>query len=162
MQKSGIDCVRTNVRNYLSQLKWGHIMRTSAFMLLGILIATNLLIAGPLKRSKMQCDKKVTVEANNITFSKLFEAIELQANVVIMYENTGDLANQKVTISAIEMRLGDLLDKVLSGKSLKWHSRNNKIRIDNASDTTATLDVDLKSTSILTLPLPHHRRCPWT
>lgn len=121
----------------ISYQNWLLIMRTSTLILFGVLLAVNVLRADPTKAQNAS-ERLVSVEVTNITFTELFQIIEKQSGVMIMYENTKNLLNNKVTVSASNLSIGELLTKVLSGKTLKWISRKDIIRIEEDSENANT------------------------
>jgi TonB-dependent starch-binding outer membrane protein SusC len=153
MQKVRVFCAHSALKTF-SRTNWISIMRITAFIIMNICLTAELLIATPTNGQNAE-DKVVSITATDITFPKLAEIIEKRTGVTIMFENKKEVFQTKMTVDETNIRLGNLLDKVLLGKSLKWTARENIIRIDETSENTANPGVDFKSTPIspsLTVP----------
>lgn len=136
MQKQGKFCAVKLLRNCLLQLNWVFIMRTGAFILLGILLTANLLVAEPLNGQQPD-QKTLTVDFKNIPINKALEKIESKTGVVIMFENTKKVFSESISISAKNIKLGQLLDEILKDKPVKWSVRVNVILLEEITAAPA-------------------------
>lgn len=111
------------------------IMRASAFIISAIVFTGQMLLATP---GNGQGNEKTVISINfkNSPIQKVFSTIEAKADVVIMYENSGALKNEKVTISAKDKKVADVLDELLKDKGLRWNIRENVIRVEAAPPAT--------------------------
>ncbi|MBS1564966.1 MAG: SusC/RagA family TonB-linked outer membrane protein, partial [Bacteroidetes bacterium] len=108
-------------------------MRTSGILFLFILLATNLLIAAP-GLGQGRVNKTISLDYQNSSLLTVLKAIERKADLVIMYELTPRLENEKVTISVKDKRVADILDMLTAGRDLKWSIKEpeNIIRLEQA------------------------------
>ena len=113
------------IKNQSAQL----IMRTSVIIITSIVFFGQFILASP-GFSQGGEKKLISLDFKNVSIQKVFAAIETKADVVIMYENTGSLKNEKVNISVKEKSVADVLDLLLKNKFLKWNIRENIIRIE--------------------------------
>ncbi|MBV8251517.1 MAG: SusC/RagA family TonB-linked outer membrane protein [Chitinophaga sp.] len=131
MKKSGIYCV--SGRCWLltvGKLRAHFIKRPTIIILTSILIAAQALLAIP-GYGQGNEQKKISIDFKNAPIQKVFAAIEAKGDVVIMYENTGVLKEEKVSITLTDQRVADILNMLLKNKGLKWSIRENIIRIES-------------------------------
>ncbi|MBS1601431.1 MAG: SusC/RagA family TonB-linked outer membrane protein [Bacteroidetes bacterium] len=106
-------------------------MRTSFFTLTSLVLTAQMLLAVP-GFGQGNEQKKISLTFRNTPIQKIFSAIEEKADVVIMYENSGALKNDKENIAVKNQTVSDVLDSLLKNKGLKWNIRENIIRIEAA------------------------------
>src|SRR5688500_2105094 len=116
--------------------KWGgkFIMQTATFILGAIIATAQVLLAAPVHA---QGNEQTIISLNykNAPIQQVFTAIETKADVVIMFENTGVLKNEKVTITVKNKKVGEIMDALLKGKGLQWTIRENVIRVEKPQPT---------------------------
>jgi TonB-dependent starch-binding outer membrane protein SusC len=112
-------------------------MRVSALFFTGILLITDLLIASP--GHGQNISKKITMKFKDASLSDVIKAIENKGDVVIMYENTPRIESLRIDMVVKEMTIPEVLDKLVTGRSLKWSYKDDIIRLEDidASETTA-------------------------
>lgn len=101
------------------------------------MISAQLLMAGP-GYGQGEENKPVSLHFVNVPIEKVFAAIEKKASVILMYERTESIRNTKVSIGVTNMRLSEVLDRLLKDKPLQWSIRGKYIRIETAP--VATVD----------------------
>lgn len=130
MQKTGI-C-------YTAGRFWGAgkpsirlIMRISFFILFSVILTAQVFSAAP-SYGQGNEQKKISLDFKNTPLRKVFSDIEAKAGVVIMYENTAALRDEKININVKDQKVADILDALLKGKALKWNIRENIIRVESS------------------------------
>jgi len=103
-------------------------MRTSTF-LFGIIAITTQLLSAATGYGQGNAETVISLDVKNMPIQQVFQAIEEKADVAIMYENTGTLKRIRVTYTAQNEPVGDILDALLAGKKLRWNIRDHVIRI---------------------------------
>lgn len=129
MKKSGICCVSGHWLLTADQLCTHFIKRATVIILTAIMMAAQVLLASA-SYGQGNEQKKISIDFKNTAIRKVFSAIEAKGDVVIMYENTGVLKEEKVSITLKDQRVGDILNILLKNKALKWSIRENIIRIE--------------------------------
>jgi SHS2 domain-containing protein len=88
-----------------------------------------LLITLPCLSAMAHQEQRITLDLKNKSLKDVFHAIEEQAEIVIMYDM--DIINdkEKVTINVRAKNLEDVLNKLLSGRSLRWNRKGNVFRL---------------------------------
>ncbi|MBN8859227.1 MAG: TonB-dependent receptor [Sphingobacteriales bacterium] len=108
------------------------IMKVNTLIISVIAFTAQILLAAP---GRGQGNEKTVISLSfkNSPIKKIFSTIETKADVVIMYENTGTLKNEKATISVTDKTVADVLNELLKDKGLKWSIRENVIRVEAAA-----------------------------
>jgi len=145
MQNKIIFCINRRAHSAFNKERVKFVMKVSAFIISAVMFTGQMLLATP---GNGQGNDQTVISLNfkNTPIQKVFAAIENKADVVIMYENTGTLKNEKVTIAVKDKKVADVLDELLKGKALKWNIRENVIRVEAtppASDKTEQPSVSL-------------------
>lgn len=153
MQKSENFCTRKAVLYASKQINWLQVMRTSVMIFMGVALTVNLLIASP-GRAQGDADKTISLKYQNTALITIIKAIEEKADIIIMYELTPAIEEQKISISVKNRTVEEILDLLVSGKNLKWSFKasDNVFRIEEASEAGSTGGAESKST--LNLPPP--------
>ncbi len=111
------------------------IMQTTTFILSAIIATAQVLLAAP-GHAQGNEQTIISLDYKNAPIQQVFTAIETKADVVIMFENTGALKNEKVSITVKNKKVGEVMDALLKGKGLKWTIRENVIRVEKPHPTT--------------------------
>lgn len=122
------------------------IMRAGTFIISAIMATAGVLLAAP-GHAQGNEHTIISLDYKNIPIQQIFTAIEAKADVVIMFENTGVLKNEKVTITVKDKKVGEVMDALLKGKALQWNIRENVIRIENVEKPTAAFEPVVSSSS---------------
>lgn len=135
MQKTMFFCIGCCLSLPLRSNNLKFIMKVSTCFFLLIVVTAHLLVASPAKGQE-NVDTKIDLDFRNVKLRNIFKAIELKADIVIMFEVTQSPVNQKVSISVKQMPVRDVLDFLLAKRELTWDLvRNNVVRIQKVTDT---------------------------
>jgi TonB-dependent SusC/RagA subfamily outer membrane receptor len=144
MQKTWIFCIGRKLLINSKSTNWSLFMRVSTCVILNVLLVTNLLIAAP-GNGQGNENTKINLTIEKVSLREALKTIERKADVVIMYEQTDQFLENFVSLNANNETVAQILNILLLDKNKKWKTlRGNIIRIDNASDTTATHSEALK------------------
>jgi TonB-dependent starch-binding outer membrane protein SusC len=147
MQKIQIFCERRHIIEASKSFNWIQIMRIGTLILTGLLVTLNLLIASPGKGQGIE-NKIISLNIKGASLITVFKSIEEEADVVIMYELTTRLENERIDINVKDKTVSSVLDELTKQRHLQWTVQKNKFRILDASENTAITGVDFKSTPI--------------
>lgn len=128
MQKTGTFCSAGRLCAAVLQSNRLLIMRTGVLLFTGILMTAQLLQAAPGFTQKPE-QKEISLDYTQVAMRTVFEAIERQADVVIMYEQTPAWKKEKISISVKDKTVGEVLNQLLKNTAFTWSIRENVIRI---------------------------------
>ncbi len=130
--------------NPSKRINWVQVMRTSALLFTGVLFAVNLLLAAP-GHGQGKLDKIISLDYRNSAFLTVIKAVEKKAEVVIMYELTPSIENEKVDIIINNATVTEVLNFLIKDKKLKWSYKEseNIIRLEDASDPATSRGLKL-------------------
>ncbi|HEY4208444.1 MAG TPA: SusC/RagA family TonB-linked outer membrane protein [Puia sp.] len=108
-------------------------MRTSAVLFMIVCCMAHLLIASP-GRGQDRTKKTISLDYHNAAFTTVVKAIEQKSGLIIMYELTPAIENEKVSISVTNKTVADALDLLVHGRLMKWSLKEseNIIRLERA------------------------------
>lgn len=131
MQKNGIFCRRQAIACLINRVNWLQIMRTSAILFMVVCCMAHLLIAAP-GRGQDRTKKNISLNYHNAAFTTVVKAIEQKSGLIIMYELTPDIENQKVSITVDNKPAAEALDLLVHGRLLKWSLKEaeNIVRLE--------------------------------
>ncbi|WP_200798264.1 SusC/RagA family TonB-linked outer membrane protein [Chitinophaga niabensis] len=109
--------------------------RTNSFILMAVIFAMQILSAAP-GFSQDNEKKLISLSYTNTSIEKIFSAIEKKAGVIIMYEKTAAIKNEKVNISVTNKPVAEVMDILLKDLSMRWSIRGKFIRIENTENLT--------------------------
>lgn len=139
MQKKAIVCGPGYI--YPAAPNWLFIMRASVFILLCFATTVQILWASP-GFGQHKENSLISLDFTNAPIRTIFRHIEKKAGLVIMFEATGALKKETVTISLDNRRVAEVLDIVLRNTNFTWSIRNNVIRIREVKPEKHSIPVE--------------------
>lgn len=135
MQKNRIFC-RGQAIAASKQINWLQIMRTSAILFMTVCCMTQLLIASP-GWGQDRVKKNISLEYHNASFTTVVRGIEQKSGLIIMYELTPAIENQKISLIIKDRSVSDALDLLVTGRKLRWSFKesDNIIRLERIEQT---------------------------
>lgn len=138
MQKKGIVNARQLVLPALKLKlgKWGYIMKLITLHTICLFIFTQLVFAAN-SYSQPYEQRKLSLKYSSASLKTILSAIEKKAGVVVMFEATDAIKKEKVSITATNLPLSQVLDQLLQPVGLQWAIRGNVIRLYKAKNSRA-------------------------
>jgi len=96
---------------------------------------TQLLIAAP-GRGQDRIRKNISLDYHNAAFTTVVKAIEQKSGLIIMYELTPAIENQRLTLAIKDHSVADALDLLVTGRKLRWSldQSENIVRLERIDE----------------------------
>ncbi|MBS1605474.1 MAG: SusC/RagA family TonB-linked outer membrane protein [Bacteroidetes bacterium] len=113
-------------------------MRTSAIAFTILTGITQLLVAAP-GRGQDRIKKNISLDYHNAAFTTVVKAIEQKSGLIIMYELTPAIENERLTLAIKDRSVADALDLLVTGRKLRWSldQSENIVRLERVDDRPA-------------------------
>src|SRR3989337_4519957 len=92
-----------------------------------LLVISVVSFANAHETSAQALDKRISIELNNANLRTALSKLEQLTNVKFLYQSQLISTREKVTISAKDERLADILDRMLSPRKIQFQEESNQI-----------------------------------